>query len=136
MARSPESKHEAPNAGRFAVSLAVLVAALSNVAPAPLVLAWSVATRLVQAGCEFTLLVSDGTRLTRPLKLLGQMLRHPWRLAKSLWPVHWGRRTLILLVMQSFLGMVRDISFALSRWYFSFKYFQSSIQLPKLFSRQ
>lgn len=38
---------------------AVLVAALSNVAPAPLVLAWSVATRLVQAGCEFTLLAAS-----------------------------------------------------------------------------
>lgn len=38
---------------------AVLVAALSNVAPAPLVLAWSVATRLVQAACEFTLLAAS-----------------------------------------------------------------------------
>jgi cholesterol oxidase len=49
----------------------------------------------------FTLLTADGTRLTRPLKLLGQMLRHPWRALQSLWPWRWGRRTLILLVMQS-----------------------------------
>ena len=49
----------------------------------------------------FTLLTDDGTRLTRPLKLLGQMLRHPVQVLKSLWPRHWGRRTLILLVMQS-----------------------------------
>lgn len=49
----------------------------------------------------FTLLADDGTRLTRPLKLAGQMLLHPWRALKSLWPWRWGRRTLILLVMQS-----------------------------------
>jgi cholesterol oxidase len=49
----------------------------------------------------FTLLTGEGTRLTRPLLLLGQILRHPWRFLKSLSPLHWGRRSLILLVMQS-----------------------------------
>ena len=49
----------------------------------------------------YTLLTDDGTRLTRPLKLLEQMLRHPRRALKSLWPIHWSRRTLTLLVMQS-----------------------------------
>ena len=49
----------------------------------------------------FTLLAADGTRLTRPLKLLAQVLRHPWRFVRSLSPLHWGRRTVILLVMQS-----------------------------------
>ena len=49
----------------------------------------------------FTLLTGDGTRLTRPLKLLGQIARHPWRFLRSLSPAHWGRRTVILLVMQS-----------------------------------
>ncbi|MDO8418528.1 MAG: GMC family oxidoreductase, partial [Rubrivivax sp.] len=49
----------------------------------------------------FTLLTGDGTRLTRPLKLLGQVLRHPLRFVRSLSPRHWGRRTVILLVMQS-----------------------------------
>lgn len=49
----------------------------------------------------FTLLTGDGTRLTRPFKLLGQIVRHPWRFLRSLSPVHWGRRTLIFLVMQS-----------------------------------
>ena len=34
----------------------------------------------------YTLLVGDGTRMTRPLKLLGQILRHPVRFAKTLWP--------------------------------------------------
>jgi cholesterol oxidase len=48
-----------------------------------------------------TLLVGDGTRMTRPLKLLGAMLRHPIRLAKVTWPRGWSRRTIIVLVMQS-----------------------------------
>jgi cholesterol oxidase len=49
----------------------------------------------------YTLLVGDGTRLTRPLKLLGQIALHPRRLAKVLFPKHWSRRTIILLVMQT-----------------------------------
>jgi cholesterol oxidase len=49
----------------------------------------------------YTLLVGDGTRLTRPLKLLGQMLLHPKRLAQLLFAKHWSRRTIILLVMQT-----------------------------------
>src|ERR1044072_4310888 len=48
-----------------------------------------------------TLLVGDGTRVTRPLKLLGQILRHPARFAKVLWPRGTSRRTIILLVMQT-----------------------------------
>ena len=49
----------------------------------------------------FTLLVGDGTRVTRPLKLLGQILLHPRRFAKMLMPRHWSRRTIIVLVMQT-----------------------------------
>ena len=49
----------------------------------------------------YTLLVGDGTRVTRPLKLLAQILRHPARFAKVLWPKGWGRRTIIVLVMQT-----------------------------------
>jgi len=48
-----------------------------------------------------TLLVGDGTRVTRPLKLLGQILRHPLNFAKILWPRGSSRRTIILLVMQT-----------------------------------
>jgi cholesterol oxidase len=48
-----------------------------------------------------TLLVGDGTRLTRPLKLLGQIVRHPDRLFKLLFAKQWSRRTIILLVMQT-----------------------------------
>ena len=52
-------------------------------------------------GLLYTLLVGDGTRVTRPLKLLGQIVRHPLRFAKVLWPKGWSRRTIILLVMQT-----------------------------------
>jgi cholesterol oxidase len=49
----------------------------------------------------YTLLTGDGTRVTRPLKLLTQIARHPRRLAKVLFAKHWSRRTIILLVMQT-----------------------------------
>jgi cholesterol oxidase len=49
----------------------------------------------------FTLMVGDGTRLSRPLKLLGAALRHPIRMARVSWPRGWSERTVILLVMQT-----------------------------------
>jgi cholesterol oxidase len=49
----------------------------------------------------YTLLVGDGTRVTRPLKLLGTLARHPRRLIKLLLTPGWSRRTIILLVMQT-----------------------------------
>ena len=49
----------------------------------------------------YTLLVGDGTRVTRPLKWLAACLRHPLKAAKMLWPFGWSRRTIILLVMQT-----------------------------------
>jgi cholesterol oxidase len=49
----------------------------------------------------YTLLVGDGTKLTRPLKLLGQILRHPAKFAKVMWPKGWSSRTIIVLVMQT-----------------------------------
>ena len=49
----------------------------------------------------YTLLTGDGTRLTRPLKLLAQILRHPRRLGHVLFAKHWSRRTIIILVMQT-----------------------------------
>ncbi len=48
-----------------------------------------------------TLLVGDGTRVTRPLKLLAQIVRHPVDFAKVLWPFGTSSRTIILLVMQT-----------------------------------
>jgi cholesterol oxidase len=49
----------------------------------------------------YTLMVGDGSRLTRPVKLLGAAARHPVRLLKLSWPRGWSRRTVIVLVMQS-----------------------------------
>jgi cholesterol oxidase len=48
-----------------------------------------------------TLLVGDGTRVTRPLKLLAQIVRHPLNFARVLWPFGTSHRTIILLVMQT-----------------------------------
>ncbi len=49
----------------------------------------------------YTLLVGDGTRVTRPLKLLWQTALHPKRVAQVLFPKRWSRRTIIILVMQT-----------------------------------
>lgn len=49
----------------------------------------------------FTLLTGDGTRWTRVFALLGNVVRHPVKFLKSLWPVGWSRKTVVLLVMQS-----------------------------------
>jgi cholesterol oxidase len=49
----------------------------------------------------YTLLVGDGTKMTRPLKLLAQIIRHPRNFAKVMWPKGWSSRTIIVLVMQT-----------------------------------
>jgi cholesterol oxidase len=55
----------------------------------------------------FTLLTGDGTRLTRPLRLLGTIVRHPIQFVRQLSPVAWSRRTMILLVMQTLDNSMR-----------------------------
>jgi cholesterol oxidase len=49
----------------------------------------------------YTVLVGDGTRVTRPLKLLGAAARHPLTFLRMLNPRGWSRRTIIVLVMQT-----------------------------------
>jgi len=49
----------------------------------------------------FTAATGPGTRVTRPLKWIAAMLRHPLRSLRLLWPFGWSRRTVILLVMQT-----------------------------------
>ncbi len=49
----------------------------------------------------YTVLVGEGSRLTRPLKWLGRIVLHPVQWLKTLWPVGWSRRTVMLLVMQT-----------------------------------
>jgi cholesterol oxidase len=49
----------------------------------------------------FTAATGPGTRVTRPLKWIAALLRHPLRSLRLLWPLGWSRRTIILLVMQT-----------------------------------
>jgi cholesterol oxidase len=49
----------------------------------------------------FTVLTPRGTRITRPLKVLRELVRRPRRVIHQLAPGTWSRRTLILLVMQA-----------------------------------
>ncbi len=55
----------------------------------------------------FGLLVGDGTKVTRPLKLLGQIVRHPGRFLKHTFQPGWSERTIIVLVMQSLDNAIR-----------------------------
>ena len=56
----------------------------------------------------YTLYTGNGTRLTRPIKFLAAMARHPLdTLHLLLRPRHWSRRTVILLVMQSLDSAMR-----------------------------
>jgi cholesterol oxidase len=52
-------------------------------------------------GLLSTLLVDGGGRVPRPLRYLGQALRHPVLLLRSLSTRRWSERTIIALVMQS-----------------------------------
>jgi cholesterol oxidase len=49
----------------------------------------------------YTLMVGDGTRVTRPLKLLATIARHPVKLLRTISPRGWSRRTIIVLCMQT-----------------------------------
>ena len=49
----------------------------------------------------FTTMTGAGTKLSRPLKWLAAMLRHPLQTLRLLVPFKWSRRTVILLVMQT-----------------------------------
>jgi len=55
----------------------------------------------------FTLLTGNGSRVTRPLKLLGQLVRHPLRAADLMFRPGWSSRTIVILVMQSLDNAIR-----------------------------
>lgn len=48
-----------------------------------------------------TLLADGGGSMPRWMRWLGQIARHPLNFLRTLWPVGWARRTIILLVMQT-----------------------------------
>ncbi|MDO8189092.1 GMC family oxidoreductase [Conexibacter sp. JD483] len=49
----------------------------------------------------FTVLTGGGNRLTRPLKWLTQMVRHPGWVAELVFKPRWGQRSIVVLVMQT-----------------------------------
>ncbi len=49
----------------------------------------------------FTAMTGPGTKLSRPIKWLAAILRHPLRTVRMLIPHRWSQRTVILLVMQT-----------------------------------
>jgi cholesterol oxidase len=55
----------------------------------------------------FTVLVGPGTRLTRPIRFVKQVLGNPGQWRKTLFPGKWSTRTLILLVMQTLDNAIR-----------------------------
>jgi cholesterol oxidase len=55
----------------------------------------------------FTTLTGEGTNRTRPFMWLGQAIRHPIRLLRTMWPFRWSQRTVILLVMQTLDNAIR-----------------------------
>jgi cholesterol oxidase len=57
-----------------------------------------------------TLLTPDGSRLTRPLKLLAEAIKHPGDFMRLLWPFGWSRRTIMLLVMQTIDNSMRLVA--------------------------
>ena len=62
-----------------------------------------------------TLITGEGTRWTRVFLLLGNAIRHPVQFLRTLWPVGWSRKSIILLVMQS---LDNAITFrAKKRWF-------------------
>lgn len=55
----------------------------------------------------FSLLTGEGSRAVRPLKLLGQIVRHPGRFVSLMASPGWSERTIIVLVMQSLDNAIR-----------------------------
>jgi cholesterol oxidase len=49
----------------------------------------------------YTLITGEGTRLSRPLKWLGNIVRHPVKFLKTLWPFGWSEHSIVWLVMQT-----------------------------------
>jgi cholesterol oxidase len=65
-----------------------------------------------------TLLVDDGTRLTRPMKWAATCLAHPIDFLRTLSPFGWARRSTIVLVMQNVDNALRLER--VRRWFWPF----------------
>jgi len=62
----------------------------------------------------FTVLTGGGNRLTRPLKWLRQMVRHPGWVAELVFKPRWGQRSIVVLVMQT-LDSAMELTFRRAR---------------------
>jgi cholesterol oxidase len=58
-------------------------------------------------GLLFTVLTEGGTRATRPLKWLRNIVKAPLLALRLLWKQGWSKRTVILLVMQTLNNSIR-----------------------------
>ncbi|HTG33791.1 MAG TPA: GMC family oxidoreductase [Thermoanaerobaculia bacterium] len=65
-----------------------------------------------------TLLVDDGTRLTRPMKWFATCVRHPVDFLRTLSPFGWAKRSTIVLVMQNLDNSLRLVR--ARRWFWPF----------------
>jgi len=65
-----------------------------------------------------TLLVDEGTRLTRPMKWVAAGLRHPVDFLRTLIPFGWAQHSTIILVMQSLDNSLRLVR--ARRWFWPF----------------
>jgi cholesterol oxidase len=54
-------------------------------------------------------LTDGGTKLSRPMKFLANLLYHPVDFFRALWPFGWARRTNIILVMQTLENFLRIV---------------------------
>jgi len=57
----------------------------------------------------FIYLTADGSKLTRPLKFLSNIAKHPVDFCRSIWPFDWAKRSTIVLAMQTLDNSIRLI---------------------------
>jgi cholesterol oxidase len=60
-------------------------------------------------GLTTTLMVDGGTRLPRPVRLLGEIVKHPVKFLAMLNPSGWARRSMVLVVMQNVQSSLRVV---------------------------
>ncbi len=58
----------------------------------------------------YTLMTGEGGKLTRPVLWVRQVVRHPIKFARTLWPRKWSERTIILLVMQTLDNAIKLVA--------------------------
>jgi cholesterol oxidase len=55
----------------------------------------------------FGLMTGAGNHLTRPLRAIGEVIRHPLNFTRRLWPFGWSRRTVLVGLMQTLDNAIR-----------------------------